>query len=113
MNFVKTGLAMACFVDDPIIGIAGTDELRSRLFTKITLLWAALGFWLAWAKACRGTTLVWLGVQLAIDMRLRTVCLTLPADKLATSINGKQPFIWRVVILFFSEFLCVFFFGTW
>ena len=81
---------MACFVDGPIIGIAGTEEFRSRLFTKkITLLWEALGFRLAWAKACRGTTLVWVGVQIAIDMILRTLCLTIPADKLAPVDNAN------------------------
>ena len=89
----EDSLAMACFVDDPIIGIAGTEEFRSRLFTKITLLWATLGFRLAWAKACRGTTLVWIGVQIALDMELRTICLTIPADKLGKLVRHARDIL--------------------
>ena len=89
----KESLAMACFVDDPIIGIVGTDEFRSRLFTKLTLPWATLGFRLAWSKACRGTTLVWIGVQIAINMKLRTICLTIPADKLQKLVTHARSIL--------------------
>ena len=84
---------MACFVDDPIIGVAGAEVFRCRLFKTLTLPWTALGFRLAWAKACRGAALVWIGVHIAIDMRLRTICLTIPADKLAKLVKHARDII--------------------
>ena len=30
----EESLAMACFVDDPTMGVAGTDVFRSRMFTN-------------------------------------------------------------------------------
>ena len=51
-----------CFVDDPILVVAGkTMRERSRVFCLYLLVWIALGFQISWAKAQRGCEVTWIG----------------------------------------------------
>ncbi len=51
-----------CFVDDPILVVAGKSlQERSKIFCLYLLTWTALGFQISWAKAQRGIEVTWIG----------------------------------------------------
>ena len=51
------------YVDDPCFTLRGRCAQRTSTAARVLLLWAALGFQLAWRKAKLGSEVCWIGVQ--------------------------------------------------
>ena len=54
-----------CFVDDPLIALAGLEEDRHTHLVYIVLLWLALGYKMNWKKGSRGRHLQWIGAAIS------------------------------------------------
>ena len=54
-----------CFVDDPLIALAGSEEDRLKHLVFIVLLWLALGYKINWKKGSRGRHLQWMGATIS------------------------------------------------
>ena len=69
------------YVDDPAITIRGTQNYRDDALATAVLIWRILGFPLAFQKAQRGTTVVWIGglVEILSDR----VVVSIPPEKLS------------------------------
>ena len=59
-------LRLQLYVDDPILGIRGTEDERNRRMAMTILFWEVVGVRLAYKKASRGTEVVWIGAKLSI-----------------------------------------------
>ena len=72
-----------CFVDDPILVVAGRSaQERSRIFCLYLLAWTALGFQISWAKAQRGTQVTWIGFGIRlIGASLRDIQIFMTKEK--------------------------------
>ena len=57
---------MQVYVDDPLAILKGTDMRRSRLASVISVAWMLLGIPMAFHKAVLSSTVVWIGVSLAV-----------------------------------------------
>lgn len=61
-------LAMACYVDDPLMGIMGKDaRSRMKVFCVCAVIWRSIGLELSWKKGCHGRQLQWIGFELALS----------------------------------------------
>ena len=74
-------LALACFVDDPFITVAGSRAERRMMLAVVLLFWLVLGFKLAWKKGHIGTTVPWIGAQVEVDNARGAVVVTIPAER--------------------------------
>ena len=54
---------LQCFVDDPILSVAGTAQERRISAVAAILLWLAFGCELSWIKGYYGTKASWIGAQ--------------------------------------------------
>lgn len=84
---------LACYVDDPFILAFGTDLEQQEIFAVSTLLWAALGFNLAWSKGHLGTEVDWIGAHVALDREAGRVVVSLPAEKRREALEGVQDLL--------------------
>ena len=64
--FSADAVRLQCYVDDPIGILQGSRSDRDRNLAIIVVLWLCLGFPLAFHKAQRGQTVVWIGVSLSL-----------------------------------------------
>ncbi len=55
---------LECYVDDPILVVAGTLLVRRRIMLRTILLWLALGAELSWQKGNLGREVEWIGAYL-------------------------------------------------
>jgi len=69
---------LACFVDDPIAVIRGTESEQQLIVCIIVLVWAALGFPLALPKGQYGKRVRWIGFDLSVDKK--TIVATLKEE---------------------------------
>ncbi len=69
------------YVDDPCFVLSGSPELRDRFIAVIVVIWAVLGMPIAFEKAKRGRSLVWIGAQYGLESDL--VRVTIPQAKVA------------------------------
>jgi len=75
-----SSLRLQVFVDDPLFLVRGTAP-RRRLELATAIAWiSAIGFPLAWAKAARGPSVVWIGASLSISQTELEV--SIPARKI-------------------------------
>ena len=65
--FEASKLRLVCRVDHPLAAILGTEEERRTMTTLMVLIWAALGFKLAFSKGQHGTQVTWIGGTLWIE----------------------------------------------
>ena len=65
--FDLTELRLVCYVDDPLAAIRGAPEDRKLKAAILIIVWAALGFKLAFAKGQMGKTVTWIGGALTIE----------------------------------------------
>ena len=65
--FEASKLRLVCYVDDPLAAVLGTEEERRMMTTLMVLIWAALGFKLAFSKDQHGTQVTWIGGTLWIE----------------------------------------------
>eukprot|EP00971_Amphidinium_carterae_P194681 3863413-Amphidinium_carterae.1 len=73
-------LRLQIFVDDPFLAVVGTsEEDRARKLCLVFLLWASMGFNLAWHKAQYGKSVDWIGASLSIGAG--AVSLSMLPDK--------------------------------
>ena len=68
------------YVDDPAIAISGTQEFKDDIVATAVLIWTLLGFRLAFHKAQRGNSIIWIGAQINIERDRVTV--SIPETKL-------------------------------
>ena len=54
-----------CFVDDPLVAVAGTPQERRRYLVYIIILWLVLGYKLNWGKGHRGQVVPWISATIA------------------------------------------------
>ena len=59
--FAPQDVRLVCYVDDPLAAVRGTTAERKLNMTIMILVWAALGFKLAFAKGQAGRTISWIG----------------------------------------------------
>ena len=60
-------IAMACYVDDPLLAVMGaTAEQRLWSFCRCTLLWQSLGLEMSWKKSSRGKMVQWIGFEVKL-----------------------------------------------
>eukprot|EP00971_Amphidinium_carterae_P261317 5184127-Amphidinium_carterae.1 len=60
-------MRLQVFVDDPFLAVVGTSHAdRARKLCLVFLLWASMGFGLAWHKAQYGVKVEWIGASLSI-----------------------------------------------
>ena len=64
------------YVDDPAVCIRGSARVRDRLLAKTVIVWAILGFPLAFHKAKRGACVDWIGAALSVGVDCVTVSVT-------------------------------------
>jgi hypothetical protein len=72
--------SLQCFVDDPILAVAGSEATRRRTMIAVVLWWAALGTKLSWAKIACGKSVEWIGVM--VTMIHGGVKITMPPKKM-------------------------------
>ena len=58
---------LQCYVDDPVLMLTGSDELRTKLLVRVLLLWLLCGLRISWKKVQRGSSVEWIGAQVAVD----------------------------------------------
>ena len=68
------------FVDDPAIAISGRQDFRDEVVAVAVMIWALLGFRLAFYKLQRGTNITWIGAQ--IDTAPDQVVTSIPETKM-------------------------------
>ena len=69
------------YVDDPLLGLRGSDKRRRRLACRFCVCFIILGFQVAFTKAQLASTVVWIGVGLSVSPR--RVEAFIPKEKLA------------------------------
>ena len=76
-------VALACYVDDPLMAVMGRSaECRLKTFIKCTLLWQALGLEMSWKKSCRGKSVQWIGFEVTLEgPRNGDICVKLAEAK--------------------------------
>ena len=58
--FEASKLRLVCYVDDPLAAVLGTEEERRMMTTLMVLIWAALGFKLAFSKGrAQPASMIW------------------------------------------------------
>ena len=62
--FNDAHLRLQLYVDDPLMSLRGDQHQRDGLLAATTMFWSALGIRLAFRKADRGTSIVWIGAEL-------------------------------------------------
>ena len=67
-------------VDDPAIAISGTQEFKDDIVATAVLIWTLLGFRLAFHKAQRQNSIIWIGAQINIERD--RVIVSIPDTKL-------------------------------
>ena len=70
-----------CFVDDPLVAIMGTPQVRKEIAATIMLWWTALGARLAYQKGQLGETVEWIGAQVAVNAMSKKVEVRLPLHR--------------------------------
>ena len=101
-------LALACFVDDPFITVAGSSAERKMMLAVVLLFWLVLGFRLAWKKGHVGTSVPWIGAQVEVDSARGAVVVTIPAERRGDmllevrSLLSQPTFIWRKALREFT-----------
>ena len=73
------------YVDDPIAVLSGTPSKVRRLASLVLVTWMVLGFPLALHKACFGSCVVWVGVQISVSSD--QVEVQVPQDKIEDLMN--------------------------
>jgi hypothetical protein len=63
------------YVDDPIIGAAGSKHSRDQIFGRAVLWLALSGFPMAWTKASLGDRVTWIGAELSASRSCITICV--------------------------------------
>jgi len=74
---------IACFMDDPLLVVAGTRPERVSKALQALLLWRALGARVAWRKGNFGSSVQWIGGQLSL-------CVT-PGSRSTKQSNQDYP----------------------
>ena len=64
---------LQCFVDDPLLALGGSRNVRDCTASFVLLLWTCLGFTLSWAKGQRGTSIDWIGASLTYYQERGTI----------------------------------------
>ena len=67
--FSEDELRIQMYVDDPAVGILGTEQQARRLGVTLLLWWSALGASLSWAKTHFGTQAKWIGAQINVAIK--------------------------------------------
>ena len=65
--FSPEEVRLVCYVDDPLAAIRGTDADRRMFAAIVVLVWAALGFKLAFSKGQLARIVTWIGGTLHIE----------------------------------------------
>ena len=60
---------MPCYLDEPIMIVAGTPEQRRKIIFFILLTLRMLGIEVAWHKASRGLSCTWIGVLFTLSLQ--------------------------------------------
>ena len=71
---------LACFMDDPLLVLAGSMPERVSGALQTLVLWCALGARVSWKKANFGNSIQWIGGQLSLDSERFAVRVSLPAQ---------------------------------
>ena len=66
-------LRLHIYTDDPTAIMRGSEQERRLMMTKLILIWRALGFDLAIHKGRSGCQVEWVGHELKVGARARTV----------------------------------------
>ena len=86
-------LQLQCFVDDPILVVGGQEVQKIRAVARVFLLWSALNFQLAWAKAQSGPEVEWIGAKLKLkyqEGKPYAVEITIDDKKIEKLANGAR-----------------------
>ena len=73
---------MQCYLDDPIMIVAGTPEQRRKIIAFILLTLRMLGVEVAWHKASRGMSCTWIGVLFTLCLQKVHLVVTWPEKTL-------------------------------
>ncbi len=76
---------LQCYVDDPLLSLAGPESQRPRIAIATVLFWLALGFELSWNKGQYGRGVEWIGAWLQDWLTASGapgLLVTLPTEKL-------------------------------
>ena len=71
-----------CFVDDPIIPLKGTAHQRRKLAMGVLVWWSTLGLKLAYENGSFGPSVVWIGTQMEINVKVNKMEVRLPVKKI-------------------------------
>ena len=87
----QSSLRLQTYVDDPAFSVRGTRSRRDRAFSMVVLLWLSFGFDLAFAKAARGRTVSWIGVQISVGATWFRA--TIRADRVQELLTMTEGFL--------------------
>ena len=76
---------LQCFVDDPLLLLAGTERTRRTTAITVILFWMAMGFDLNWGKGSYGPKAEWIGAILqpwTSPTKQSGIAATMPLEKL-------------------------------
>ena len=82
-----------CYVDDPLMAIRGSAEVRAKGFLRAILFWQTLGLSLSWHKGKRGGQVEWIGAQISVNHERKHIHLAIPPKKreqLATELTALE-----------------------
>eukprot|EP00435_Cladocopium_sp_Y103_P023013 s1947_g5.t1 len=80
---------MQCYMDDPVIIVAGNQKQRDSVVSRILYLAEIFGVQLAYEKGERGSKICWIGVSLEICQESKTILVRVP-QKLVDEILQKM-----------------------
>ena len=70
--------SIQCYMDDPLLIIAGDQKERDSMVSKVLYLARVFGINLSYAKGERGSRVVWIGVTIEIDQEGRQILISVP-----------------------------------
>eukprot|EP00435_Cladocopium_sp_Y103_P065114 s1794_g27.t1 len=69
---------LQCYMDDPVLIVAGDRKTRDSLVSRMLYLAEVFGIQLAYEKGERGSKICWIGVSLEIDMEGKAILVSVP-----------------------------------
>ena len=88
----QNSLRLQTYVDDPAFSVRGNRSQRDNAYAMVVLLWLAFGFDLAFAKAVRGRTVSWIGVQITVGATW--VRATIKPDRVQELLDMTMKFLY-------------------
>ena len=81
--------SIQCYMDDPLLVVAGGQKERDSMVSKVLYLAKVFGVNLSYEKGERGSRVVWIGVTIEIDQEGRQILISVP-QKLVDDVVGKM-----------------------